>query len=327
MLGGSLMDSELNNHEIPNEVNDTPTIDPKIQEELKEKYKHLADDDDIILLARQKSNTFELEEYCLTEDDENQIDRFFKIRDERMSISVFHDLFRQEYDVLTRFEKEMSKRNYGHPNDQVNRNIINFVSNTKLFIDYLEGFVKKMYPNRYAKWKEQQRTYYERTIEYPILYHLRNHVQHAGLPIHSIHMELVTNGDEESTIVTFNMSKSSLLKNSGLNSHARNCLLKIDEEEISFMPLAKEYAKMVENLYILALHFFVDMHIAEIKQIELYFKSRDLVEHLYRARIKKKHYIEGALNRLSLQPLCGQADVLDLVLDLCKLHVLTLKPV
>ena len=96
VLGGSLMDSELNNHEIPNEVNNTPTIDPKIQEELKEKYKHLADDDDIILLARQKSNTFELEEYCLTEDDENQIDRFFKIRDERMSISVFHDLFRQE---------------------------------------------------------------------------------------------------------------------------------------------------------------------------------------------------------------------------------------
>lgn len=145
------MGRELNNHEVSNEVNDKPTIDPKIQEELKEKYKHLADDDDIILLARQKNNTFELEEYCLTEDDENQIDRFLKIREERINMSVFHDLFRQEYDVLANFEEEMSKRNHEHPNDQVNRNTINFVSNTKLFIDYLEGFVKKMYPNRYEK--------------------------------------------------------------------------------------------------------------------------------------------------------------------------------
>ena len=211
--------------------------------------------------------------------------------------------------------------------NDINRIAINFVSNAKLFIDFLENFVEEKYPEGFPAWKRLQSKFFDENYEYPIMYHLRNHVQHVGFPIRTINSKLVEADGKEFISVEFCLSRQELLKDKKLNKHARECICKIEvmEDNISFMPLVQEYAGMIQALYLLALKIFIKHNIEELKYLEDYFAKRGLVERIYIARVKKKNLINGTFNGMTLELLHGRAEIYNLYIELEQVGVVKVR--
>ncbi len=67
----------------------------------------------------------------------------------------------------------------------------------------MENLVKKSFSSSFTYWKTMQSNFFDNSVEYRILYNLRNHVQHAGYPISTIHQKLVEKEGIEVELVEF----------------------------------------------------------------------------------------------------------------------------
>ena len=302
---------------------DSP-VAPEIQMKMRYKYRHLKDDDEIIELARQTQEGIELDTYTITDEDLQYMKRCSAIIAEKTNMDIFHELFSTEYVVISRYEDDIKQRKTRDKDKDINRLAVNFVSNAKLFIDFLENFVEEKYPESFTEWKELQSRFFDERYEYAIMYHLRNHVQHVGLPIRVINKKLIEMDGEEKVEVEFCLSKKDLLEDKKLNKHAKERISKMEmaDDNISFMPLVQEYSGMIQALYMLALSLYYKHYKVELRELEEYFIRRGFVERIYTARVKKKNYFNGTLNGIKLTPLYGRADIYNLYMELEKAGVI-----
>ena len=142
--------------------------------------------------------------------------------------------------------------------DQINELVINFISNAKLFIDYLDRrWSPKYIPKFNKKWKTQCSAFYDSSESYRLCYHLRNFVQHSGaLPIKQV---IETPGSDRSKVNTdlvlnidaFKDFEDEFEKTNIANSYWE------DANNWSFMKHANAYVAQLIALYQLALAEYI----------------------------------------------------------------------
>lgn len=151
--------------------------------------------------------------------------------------------------------------------DQVNELVINFVSNAKLFIDYLDTrWAPKYIPNFYSDWKKVCSKFYDEDESYRLCYHLRNFVQHSGmLPISKVVEEPGSNRSVrtifELNIDSFKDFKKEFKKlniNESYWNHIGN---------LSFMQHAKDYIGAIIVLYKIALVQYIKNNLSLLDKI------------------------------------------------------------
>ena len=82
---------------------------PETQMKMRYEYRYLEENDDIILLARQKKDNIELEKYLITDDDREKMERCSTIISEKKNMNLFYDLFSSEYAIIAKYEDDIKK--------------------------------------------------------------------------------------------------------------------------------------------------------------------------------------------------------------------------
>lgn len=298
---------------------------PRQQVRIRQKFRHLNDDEKIVFKAKIEGNKINLMDWDISDKDNKEIERCSEILDEKAELASFHELFYNEYMIVLKYKQDIEEGNLNSENNEINRIVVNFVSNTKLFVDFLESRIKKNYSDGYSKWKAIQSAFFDETFEYSLLYHLRNHVQHVGFPIYMINNRLVEVEGKETHKVDFYLSKTKLLQDKSLKSKVKDNLRNNEvEEDISFVPLVIAYSNMIEKLYLEALVLYIQKNTEELERIERYFKKKNLVGALYRYETNKINFIKGDAEGTKMFPIMSQDNIAKLYVDLSKLGIVKL---
>ena len=161
--------------------------------------------------------------------------------------------------------------------DQINELVINFISNAKLFIDYLDRRWAPKYISKFnKKWKTQCSAFYDRNESYRLCYHLRNFVQHSGaLPIKQV---IETPGSDRSkvnTILVLNIGAFKDFKKEFAKANIADSYWE-DANNLSFMKHANAYVVQLIALYRSALAEYIKANKAILDKIQAKMKDTAL---------------------------------------------------
>jgi Domain of unknown function (DUF5615) len=101
----------------------------------------------------------------------------------------------------------------------VNRKLLNFLAGVRTFVDHTERNLERRYglcSERYTSFKAATAAAFDRSFSYRLLWHLRNYVQHCGMPVGnmSIHIDFdEESGQPISQSLEFSFSRDALLAN------------------------------------------------------------------------------------------------------------------
>lgn len=241
--------------------------------------------------------------FNMSDNEKKEKDWYNKILYSKKQLDLMHGLFTGEYrEINVCAEKYFNTPSMTSNPYEINRNAINFISNSLLFIEYMENLVKKSFSSSFTYWKTMQSNFFDNSVEYRILYNLRNHVQHAGYPISTIHQKLVEKEGIEVKEIAFCLSKHELSKNKGLNRHIKEYLqnLPYDQDEISIMPMISIYSAQIETLYLQILCFFLETYLDDIKVYLKNLEEQKIIEQRFVASISKENYLKGNIEDFQL---------------------------
>lgn len=158
--------------------------------------------------------------------------------------------------------------------DQINELVINFLSNGKLFVDYMDtSWIKHYIPDYYETWKQISSDMYDHEESYRLCYHLRNFVQHSGeLPINEIKEKAKPDGKEKVDYI-LNIEAFKKFKNESKKMKIKDKYW--NEDNLSFMKHATKYISILEGLYLLAMSEYIKSKKVELDKIQDQFEKSD----------------------------------------------------
>ncbi|MES2795147.1 MAG: hypothetical protein V4683_04230 [Bacteroidota bacterium] len=91
----------------------------------------------------------------------------------------FHDFIFKAENLNNHVE---NRQNYIH----FNRYFLNFLNSWRIYIDFLEAFVKKLMNDEFERFKKETNKLFDTNFTYRFLYNLRNYSEHISYPIQII---------------------------------------------------------------------------------------------------------------------------------------------
>lgn len=146
----------------------------------------------------------------------------------------------------------------------VARAIIDFLSDSRLIINYLENWTKSNLSSEYyQKWLEFEHGMFDRFVSYRIGYHLRNIAQHKIFIIGKINEYIVDNGKLKKDIYL----NKSVLDNNFYNKTKTSANFFENDRNLSIMPHLENYFLGIQYLYLDAGRKFFDENKEKINQM------------------------------------------------------------
>ncbi len=222
-----------------------------------------------------KNKQIEIVNMNITQEDQQQMKCFEKIQQICQKPKVIKELATSSYfDLINLYSQQNQKID---ENNQVNKLVVNFVSDENWRI-----------------WRNLQTTNYDSNLSYRLCYHLRNFVQHRGLPISKISGKIISVNSKESKKFDYLLNIAELSED-----HQFQSKLKVRKDFFqsadnrSFMPYAMNYAVIVNSMYIYAMQLYIEAHFQEINQIKTYFSQRGLIYQSYYVDTTKRNMLKG----------------------------------
>ncbi|WP_143790776.1 hypothetical protein, partial [Oenococcus oeni] len=222
-----------------------------------------------------KNKQIEIVNMNITQEDQQQMKCFEKIQQICQKPKVIKELATSSYfDLINLYSQQNQKID---ENNQVNKLVVNFVSDENWRI-----------------WRNLQTTNYDSNLSYRLCYHLRNFVQHRGLPISKISGKIISVNSKESKKFDYLLNIAELSED-----HQFQSKLKVRKDFFqsadnrSFMPYAMNYAVIVNSMYIYAMQLYIEAHFQEINQIKTYFSQRGLIYQSYYVNTTKRNMLKG----------------------------------
>ncbi|WP_413476288.1 hypothetical protein [Latilactobacillus fuchuensis] len=292
-------------------------LDDKQKAQITEEYKNYGMDEPIRQYAVKRNNILEIISLNVTDKDKRVMKDFDNFRSKVQSVRNMHQLAIDSYFDLTKFHAKDNKASIGSESiDSVNRLVINFVSNVKLFMDFYEKWCKKNLDGKWDSWRKEESETYDKYLSYRLCYGLRNFVQHRGLPIASKKTRIIKLGKLESTMTDYMLNLPEIMQD---NSFVNKLKIKQnyfeDETKLSFMPYANEYIDKINLLYIIGMRFYIGNHRDFLIGTQVYFQKRELKENYFWSDVTKAQMLQGELLK-ELNPMITLATVDRLVLTL-----------
>ncbi|OIM23893.1 hypothetical protein [Oenococcus oeni] len=239
-----------------------------------------------------KNKQIEIVNMNITQEDQQQMKCFEKIQQICQKPKVMKELATSSYfDLINLYSQQNQKID---ENNQVNKLVVNFVSDEKLFIDFLENWCQNNLDKNWRIWRNLQTSNYDSNLSYRLCYHLRNFVQHRGLPISKISGKIISVNGKESKKFDYLLNIAELSED-----HQFQSKLKVRQDFFqsadnrSFMPYAMNYAVIVNSMYIYAMQLYIEAHLQEINQIKAYFSQRGLIYQSYWIDTTKRKMLKG----------------------------------
>lgn len=262
----------------------------------RQKYRYLKDDQTLNMKALLYSGYYELSDYDLSKEIESIIDEYNEINKIYYQLENFFNIVEEEYYEISMYENEAKIAKH-FTGDKVNKLVIDYVSNFRLTINYFDNKVKKVFSEKQNEWKRIENFYFENYFSYRLIYHLRNYVQHVGIPIDNVSRKLVNYNGVEELLIEFNMDRRELLKD-GLHKEVKSTLIELydGQDYISIMPLIHESSKILHNLYSIFNKYFFDKYFTDLNRISQALYKNNLRGNLKKLVVTKDYLISGNMD-------------------------------
>lgn len=145
----------------------------------------------------------------------------------------------------------------------INLHICNLLSSVRTYVDHQETKIKRRYgdpSNELEKFKKATSHEYDHDFSYRFMYHLRNYIQHCGLPVSQAGVQhKLINRDTGEIEISMNPHaiKSSLLAEHRWKQVIRDDLSNMPEE-IALIPIAEKYIQSVKRIHASTVDFSID---------------------------------------------------------------------
>jgi len=272
------------------------------------------------LIVQRDSSTFEIEEYSLSLEDKEMMEKFQLIQTPvTQSLSKFK--------LCSSSYKEVGKLEYVNEENTIentNKYVIDFISDSRIFIDHLESWVKKNVPTYYREWKAEQSKIYDEKIAYRLCYQLRNFSQHVNLPIGvvSSRLEKLEDGSREFKNVCLLDGQAIIRDSQFMNKLNINKNFFDSEKNCSFLQYAEEYFKDLFLLYLHALVVFMNDKISDIEEVKAYLLRAGFRGPLYKTTLSKKEIIDN--DQMELSPIVSVSMIDDFMRKMGKMGVINI---
>lgn len=230
----------------------------------KDKLEKFSDKDEISFFLVQASNkemTVKIDRQL-----DNEDTKIFKIFND--SLGLLHQLVqsfyicKSSYDYLNYVVNQI--KNTLSSNAKCARGIIDFLSDTRLIINFLESWTKNNLNSRnYKEWKKFESGFYDKFLSYRISYHLRNIAQHKLFIIGGINVQMTDNHNTKKDIYL----NKDVLDNNFFKKTKTSAEFFENSKHSSLMPYLESYYIATQSFYLQAGRMFFNEHIDDIKTI------------------------------------------------------------
>ncbi|WP_413474176.1 hypothetical protein [Streptococcus parauberis] len=229
------------------------------------------------LLIRKGGKDIQVVDNFLTCEDEKIILYLNDIIQKYNKLKNFYVIFCQEFKAIDSYYSEMKTIN-----NEINRLVINFATNTNLFLDFLEVQVRKEFPDKYSIWKKRQSQFYDNNFEYRFMYHLRNHVQHVGLPIGGY---VVAQSEKDEKKIDYYVNYNQVVADRQFYNKVRDQLNKyVSNGKISIMPMVNKYSGIVQLVYKSTIELFVDKYLKQLLDIKVHLVKNHIIGEILKTK-------------------------------------------
>lgn len=298
-------------------------------EEVIQKYAHLDDDEDIELLSFFYDKQFTIEDEIELEEKEI----FFtgiKILNQYEQLDGLYYMFIGDafelLDYKNKLEDEKVKDERRRVASNFNRLIINFISNSKLFIEFTEQIIKKEYPNKLKEWKKLLSEFYDESFVYRFFYHLRNYTQHRGLPLNKISYTVEDNHPTKKRRVDIFFNTEHLMEGFSWKPILIEDFKKIDGD-FNLSDLFDDYFEKMTFIYGKSMELFLLKNDETLKETRKFLEKYDSKGKPYLYRVKKRDYIQGDIAKGAFTPLISKMDIDKYYVEMSKIGLVKLNVV
>ncbi len=163
-------------------------------------------------------------------------------------------------------------------NAQAARSIIDFLSDSRLIINFLENWSKSnLSSTYYQEWEAFEHGMYDQFVSYRIAYHLRNIAQHKMFIIGKIHERIVDNSKIKKDVYL----NKSVLDNNFYRKTDTSADFFDNGRNLSIMPHLESYFLGIHYLYLDAGRKFFDENKSTINQMVQLCESKGYDSRIY----------------------------------------------
>lgn len=264
------------------------------REKIMKEYAAFDMDEPIRQYAVFRNNTFEIVKMTVTEEDQRRMDQF---NDFWVTVTAVRNMFQLGTSSYLDLTKYLQKENSSHAlkdHSPVNKLVINFISDEKLFIDFLEHWCRENLKSDFEDWRKIQVDLYDNHLAYRLCYQLRNFAQHVGLPIQRINQRIVQTQNGEQQVTEYLLNRNTIVNDSKMMKKLKvSADFFSSDKNLSFIQYANEYATFGQMLYMAALKMYMSKKISLIDEVKDYLHSRKFFYTTMWSDVTKRQILEG----------------------------------